>query len=72
MPERAARYLDIDRMVEKVHDAARRLKHQSRFLCRQSDRLREHSNDLLTVAMFQRRTGRAAPDSRPAHLRLIP
>jgi hypothetical protein len=61
---------ELGRAMAEVHDTAARLKQQSRFLCRQSDRLRGRSNDLLTVAMFQRR--RAKADPRPAHLRLIP
>ncbi|HEU4954365.1 MAG TPA: hypothetical protein VFT28_07330 [Gemmatimonadales bacterium] len=40
-------------MSREIRDRSRRLLHQSRFLCRRSDRLRGLSNDLLTVAMFR-------------------
>ncbi len=49
-----------DDIREKIRD----LRQQSRFLCRRSDRLRDRSNDLLTVAMFRRqgiRPGRTVP-----------
>ena len=73
MPEGArARRADLELTVANVHDVAARLKQQSRFLCRRSDRLRGHSNDLLTVAMFQRLNCRPTWDGRRAHLTPLP
>ena len=75
MPEAARAQLPGLRQgptVEQVHAVARTLKQQSRFLCRQSDRLRGRSNDLLTVAMFQRRHCQATRDACVSYLRLIP
>ena len=73
VPEAArARRPDFEVTAANVQDVAAQLKQQSRFLRRQSDRLRGHSNDLLTVAMFQRLNCRPTSDDRRAHLKLLP
>jgi hypothetical protein len=54
-----------------LHDTAERLKQRSRFLCRQSDRLRGRANDLLTVALFYRRRAARPVQAPRARLGLV-
>ncbi|HKU60762.1 MAG TPA: hypothetical protein VJQ44_06045 [Gemmatimonadales bacterium] len=73
MPEGARIRSDhVRRLSAEVQNAARQLKQQSRFLCRRSDRLRAHSNDLLTVALFRRQKHQRALEAPPRHLVLLP
>ena len=73
MPDPAQVRSDLVRRLSiEVQNAARQLKQQSRFLCRRSDRLRAHSNDLLTVARFRRQKHQRALAAPPRHLVLLP
>ncbi|MFL5514936.1 MAG: hypothetical protein ACJ8DJ_02190 [Gemmatimonadales bacterium] len=71
MPEDSgARIARVRRMSHELRNTATRLKHQSRFLCQRGDRLRGHSNDLLTVALFHCQPAQPSPKVR-RHLVLV-